>query len=220
MSILQGCCAVHGLWAVVCCCLASLVSWRCTSTTTVTPAHTHWQWTCCWRLWAPMAAVSRRLWPSLSLSAPLHPRLTLPPSLCPVGGFCVSAAPVTFLERQEEASRWTQWRREVLLRAIGAHAAAQAFISWLLCERDKHFKARSEIHSSSAAPPPPPPLPHPPGVWGTSARQTVGTSNKCVTAPSNKLSGLIVSIHWFHHLKPHLWPYNAEELRGLQSPRQ
>lgn len=83
---------------------------------------------------------------------------------------------------------------EVLLRAVGAHGA-QAFISLLICERDKYLKARSEIHTSRKVPlllhPP-----HPtPGIWGKQASQTVGTGNKCVTGPSNKLSGLIVSIH-------------------------
>lgn len=51
---------------------------------------------------------------------------------------------------------------EVLSRAVGA-CGAQAFISLLICERDKYLKARSEIHTSrregasSAAPSPPPP---------------------------------------------------------------
>lgn len=50
---------------------------------------------------------------------------------------------------------------EVLSRAVGAHGA-QAFISLLICERDKYLKARSEIHTSrkgasSAAPSPPHP---------------------------------------------------------------
>lgn len=31
--------------------------------------------------------------------------------------------------------------------------------------------------------------------FGKQARQTVGAGTKCVTRPSNKLSGLIVSIH-------------------------
>lgn len=51
---------------------------------------------------------------------------------------------------------------EVLSRAVGAHGAQDAFISLLICERDKYLKARSEIHTSrkgasSAAPSPPPP---------------------------------------------------------------
>lgn len=40
-----------------------------------------------------------------------------------------------------------------------------------------------------------------PSGFGKQARQTVGAGTKCVTRPSSKLSGLIVSIHWFHHLK-------------------
>lgn len=37
-------------------------------------------------------------------------------------------------------------------------------------------------------------------------RQTAGAGTKCVMGPSNKVSVLIVSIHWFHHLKLALWP--------------
>lgn len=45
-------------------------------------------------------------------------------------------------------------------------------------------------------------------------RQTAGAGTKCVMGPSNKVSVLIVSIHWFHHLKLALWPYNGEKLGG------
>lgn len=45
-------------------------------------------------------------------------------------------------------------------------------------------------------------------------RQTAGAGTKCVMGPSNKVSVLIVSIHWFHHLKLELWPYNGEKLGG------
>lgn len=84
---------------------------------------------------------------------------------------------------------------EVLSRAVGARGAQAAFISLLICERDKYLKARSEIHTSRKGASSAAPSPTPPGIWGKQARQTVGTGNKCVTGPSNKLSGLIVSIH-------------------------